>query len=762
MEKNMHRALIFAVLAAGTSIAGTPALAQQIDESGDIGDILVTANRREQRLAEVPLSITAVTGDDLRMRQINNFQDLTAQVPGFVVQSLTPFQNRLIIRGQNSGSTGASVATVVDDVPFNFITSRGSSGLLAANVDTWDLERIEVLRGPQGTLYGAVAQGGLIKYVTKKPNPEKFEGQAEGSIYGVKDGEVQGSARVVVNTPLGQNAAFRLAASYEGIPGFIDNPLLNQTNYNGGEKIALRGSLLWNATDNMTFRVTVTHQTLRSDASNAVDVVGAARTPRVTPGNAFDPVAGYTADRYHPAESDNRFTIVAGEANFELGFGTLTSLTSYGKLETTFVGDVTVTNAAPGVTNGQAFSPLWGRPISIKQDQTEALEKFNQELRIASNPGKIEWQGGLFYSTEDTVFDQQYFPFNISDGQPAGLTVVPLNVNGVRQPAIIGGSIQPVSAETYAGFADVTLHLGSRFEVAAGARYTKTDQTSTSDLILGLLYSTPANPPSSSVSDSDWTYSFSAKWTPIDDTIIYGRIANGFRPGGPLFAIDPAPTFYSSDQTVNYEVGIRSSFLDGKVNAELTGYIIDWTDIQIITRFLASNGVTYTTTGNAGKAQSKGLEWALNIRPTTGLSVGFLGAYTDATLSTDAARLGGFAGDQLPYVPDWSYTLNVDYRVPLGEETEGYVGLSYNHVGTRFSDFSTGSVNSSHVRLPAYETVNMFAGVQFGNYGAQVYVRNLTNEFGVTSYNNSGGFNQTGTVTPIQPRTIGLVLSARF
>ncbi|MGC5198370.1 TonB-dependent receptor plug domain-containing protein, partial [Aphanothece microscopica] len=173
----MHRAqasvLVLAtcagLLAAPAAVLAQSAPAQDEVRAARSEVIIVTATRRAESLTDVPLAVTALSGESLNRKQILDFQSLAAQVPGFSVQTRSAGFNQLIIRGQNTGSTGASVATVIDDMPFNFVTSRGSSGLLAANIDTWDLQRIEVLRGPQGTLYGAAAQGGLIKYVTNAP-----------------------------------------------------------------------------------------------------------------------------------------------------------------------------------------------------------------------------------------------------------------------------------------------------------------------------------------------------------------------------------------------------------------------------------------------------------------------------------------------------------------------------------------------------------------------------------------------------------------
>jgi iron complex outermembrane recepter protein len=506
--------------------------------------------------------------------------------------------------------------------------------------------------------------------------------------------------------------------------------------------------VLFKPTEAFSARLTSFSQRIDSNGNGAVDVVGAARTPRTPPANRFDLVDGYTQPRLNEAIVDNVIQTYQLDLSWDLGWAELQSLTSHGRLKTYFTSDITSQNAAPGLTNGQAFAPLWPVPISIRQQQTEKLEKFNQELRLTSKPGKVEWQGGLFYSTEDTVFDQFYFPYNVSNRQPA------------TGGPTIGGSTQPVAYEERAIFADVTYNFTSNLDLSVGLRHTESEQESTSTLFPGLLYSR-FSATTSRVKDTDTTYAISPRWKINDDTMIYARVASGFRPGGPLYAAPPAPQFYNSDKTVNYEIGARASFFDDRLRADVAAYRIDWTDIQILTR-VTINNITYSTTGNAGKAESNGFEWSFQYRPIQGLTFGLVGAYTDATLSESAPRLGGLAGDQLAYVPEWSNTLNVDYERDLTAGFTGFLGATYSYVGERFTDFSTTATTTNHDKLPEYSQLNLRAGVRNDRYTVQLYLNNATDEIGIVHYNNSGGANQTGSANITTPRTVGLLLQARY
>ncbi|MGC5198350.1 TonB-dependent receptor, partial [Aphanothece microscopica] len=540
----------------------------------------------------------------------------------------------------------------------------------------------------------------------------------------------------------------RITGAHESFPGFIDNPTLNSTDFNTGYRSSARASLLFKPTDALSFRLTAFTQRIDSNGNGAIDVVGAARQPRNPQPNRFNLVNGFRQPRFNETIVDNSIQTYSLDVTWDLGWATLQSLTSRGRLKTFFTSDITSFNAVPGLTNGQAFAPLWPVPISIRQQQAEGLKKFNQEVRLSSSPGKFEWQGGIFYSTEDTVFNQFYDSYPLSDWF--------LAVGGPP----IGGSTQPVSYEEWAVFGEGTYKFTDRFDLSLGLRHTDSEQTSVQTLYPGLLYPRFAIN-NSRVEDKDTTYSLSPRFTISDDVMVYARIATGFRPGGPLFAQPPAPQFYTSDQTVNYEAGFRGAFFDGRLTADLAAYHIDWTDIQVITR-VTINNITYTTVGNAGTAESQGLEWNIRFKPIQDLTFGIVGAYTDATLTENAPSLGGRAGDQLPYVPKLSYSLNADYAWPAFGDFEGYASGTYSFVDSRYGDFSTAATATNHDKLPGYSNVNIQVGLRNERYTLQAYVNNLTNEVGILNYSNEGGANQSGFANVTTPRTIGVLLQARF
>src|SRR3984885_11108814 len=329
---------------------------------GQLDEIIVTASKRDEKLHDVAMSVTALGADELTLRQATGFLDWAAQVPGLSLQTSDPAFSRLILRGQNVGSVGATIATTVDDIPFFMSGAQADGAFFSANVDTYDLQRIEVLRGPQGTLYGAAAEGGIIKYVTNLPNLNKFEGGVSVGGESVDGGSTTGNIKGFVNLPFWDNkAALRVSAVEQGIPGWIDDPGTGQSNANSGSSYSLRASLLVQPTSDFTARVTVFDQHLRTTGNYQVQVVGSAAKPMAPPGNQFDRIDGFANNTAFPQEEDNSLKYAALNLAYDFHWATLMSATSYGSFNQHFVNDDTNLNLAPGFTYGDFISSIYGR-----------------------------------------------------------------------------------------------------------------------------------------------------------------------------------------------------------------------------------------------------------------------------------------------------------------------------------------------------------------------------------------------------------------
>ncbi|HEY2464072.1 MAG TPA: TonB-dependent receptor, partial [Steroidobacteraceae bacterium] len=480
------RHFVVKVAGAGFLISGAAAWADTAQ--GQLDEIIVTASKRDEKLHDVAMSVTALGGDQLALRQLTGFADWAAQVPGLNLQTSDPAFSRLILRGQNVGSVGATIATTVDDIPFFMSGAQADGAFFSANVDTYDLQRIEVLRGPQGTLYGAAAEGGIIKYVTNPPNLNKFEGAFSVGGQSVDGGSTGGSMKGMVNLPFWDNkAALRVSAVEQVIPGWIDNPQAGLTDINGGSSYSLRASLLVQPTSDFTARATIFEQHLRTHGSDAVEAVGAAATPMAPPPNQFDRVDGFVNNNAVGLEEDNSLKYGALNLAYDFHWATLMSATSYGRFNLHFTQNLSNSNLAPGFTYGDLISlpaavgGLYGQPALITGDQVEFVHKFNQELRLTSDPGNqlfghgFDWQLGGFFTHESTTLTQPYTGRDAADPQT------------ILSPAV-GGAIIPGDYKETSYFADITYHFNTALDLELGGRGTNVKQDSQVNLFCCFLY----------------------------------------------------------------------------------------------------------------------------------------------------------------------------------------------------------------------------------------------------------------------------------
>jgi iron complex outermembrane receptor protein len=242
------------------------------NDAGQLETIVVTAEKREEPLMNVPMSVTALGGGSLDKLQDRNFSDYAAMVPGLSLESSQPGLTRLTLRGENAGGVGSTVAVYLDESPFGSSSALLNGSILSGDFDTWDLQRIEVLRGPQGTLYGSNSEGGLLKFVTTAPVLGSFSGAAEVTGESVDHGGQGGDVRAVLNLPLGEKMAFRISGFDQDVPGYINDPLSGKDGVNDGHKEGGRASLLAAPTDDLSIRLTATSQQSKYNGTGLIDV----------------------------------------------------------------------------------------------------------------------------------------------------------------------------------------------------------------------------------------------------------------------------------------------------------------------------------------------------------------------------------------------------------------------------------------------------------------------------------------------------------
>ena len=704
--------------------ADAPAASSPVasDEAAQ-ADIIVTAQKRSERLIDVPQSVSVITGGTLQNQHAERLSDYLTRIPSANVVESQPGSSRIVLRGINTGGVGATVATYIDEAPFGSATALANGGVLAPDLDPFDLERVEVLRGPQGTLYGANSLGGLVKLVTVTPNPGAFDAAGEISVENVAHGETGYLGRVAANVPLGSDLAVRATGFYRSDPGYIDDPLRG-SDVNDGKTYGGRISLMARPAPALRIRASALMQNIRSDGTNVVDVYPVTLRPTI---------GKYDHERFVNEPNNIDYRLYNTTIDYDFGPVSLVSATSYGTLKQV------------GIVDG---SGALGAPVGL--DQGMRQRRFTQEVRLASNgPDAIEWTLGGFYTHESNRLAQNVFFVDPLTGDRLldGLLVVAL----------------PSRYRELAGFANATWHIAPKFDLTAGGRYSHNRQSS-EQATSGLLLPAATNVSGKS-SDSVFTYSIAPQYKPSRNTTIYARIAKGYRPGGPNAlspdAPDAVPRQFGPDTTINYEVGLKTQAADRLWSLELTAFLTNWKDIQLLVQ-LGQFGVNT----NGGGARSKGVEISAGLNPSRSLSLYANGAYVDAFLTDDAVLAGGLKGDQLPYNPKWQSTIGAEYEHPLSGSVNGRAGISWHYTASRFSDFNPPPAPdvpaAPQHKLDSFSQIDAHAGVDVGKFRVDAFVRNLTGSRAIVNIGAFGAFNGDLAAAVIMPRTFGLSLGVRY
>jgi outer membrane receptor protein involved in Fe transport len=673
------------------------------------------------------MAVSAISAESLSREQAVSFKDYLDTVPGAVGVESEPGETRLILRGISSGGLSSTAGIYIDETPYGSSSSNANGGFTTPDLDTFDMQRIEVLRGPQGTLYGANTLGGLVKFVTNAPDPSGFSALAEVGGEEIDHSDAYGGdIKGMVNIPLSDDLAFRVSGYTRYDPGYINainpiDPALDRDGVNDVRTMGGRASLLWKPSDNFSVQVTAITQQQNMDGSSDVDLVMTSPTSLAVPFQyAYGP---YEQGRVVNESYLTRVQIYNGTINWNLGWANLTSATSYN------------TFADGQIDDG--YRSFFGNIA----DFHVGSNRFTQEVRLESpSDEKLEWLAGVYYDNEHGNND--------------------LNVIG----GLADGSVITLASnyKEIAGFGDLTYHFTPTLDLSVGGRWSSNDQNSVNDT----FYLAPPHVAMGSASQGVFTWSVAPQWNVTDDTMLYARVAKGFRPGGPNVSpyvttgLTIAP-FFTADTLISYEIGAKSNFLDDRLESDVTLFYIDWSNIQVPVSVAGFSG-----TVNAGTAASKGLEWTLTARPIEGLVLTANGSYTDANYTEiGPPGTGVFDGTPLGNVPKWASALGAEYDWPVFADTTAYVGGMWKYNGKAFSNAS-GTIGT--VPMPAYSTVDLHTGLMFSRYSLEIYVKNVGDTHAATFLATNfalfgGGVSFPGagySIIPTQPRTIGITLSA--
>ena len=720
-----------AIVDAPTQGDGTPAF--------PVEEIVVTAQKRIERLQDVPVPVTALNANTLASASQVRLQDYYLQVPGLaVILGADNGAPRLAMRGLSTGgATNPTVAIVIDDIPFGPSTTAGN-GQVAPDIDPSDLARVEALRGPQGTLYGASSLGGLLKFITVGPSTDRFGGSLQAGTTSIEGGDGLGyNFRGALNVPLSGTLAVRVSAFDRHEAGYIDNVQTGDKDINGRETYGGRLSALWAPTETLSLNLSALYQNASTDGTSEVH-----RLPGL---------GDLEQSSLRGSGRDER-TIQTYSATLTAKFGglELTSLTGYSIYD--FTSNFDGSPATSGIAN-TAFG-VAGVLSTVGPLQTT---KFSQELRVAADLGeRIDWMLGVFYTEEDVDLPQQVWAVNPATGAFAGQ---------------LWDSQSQATFEDYAVFGNITLQLNDQLDVQVGARANQNRLTSGPGMSVGpwntLLFRTPAPTviiPYVTQDDDSLTYLVTPRYRLSPEVMVYARFASGYRPGGVNSAAVGLPPTHA-DTTRSYEVGMKGDVLNDRLSFDLSVYRINWQDMQIQLR----NPTTLQSyLANAGEAASEGVELSADTRPWRGFNIGGWVAWNDAELTENFPTTGaaistaaGREGERLPYSSRFSGNLSVAQEFPLVGAISGYVGGSVSYVGERvgvFRGFSAGVPQPRQV-FPSYSQIDLRVGMRAADWSLDAFINNVSDKRGVLR----GGFDAPIASYPsfnyIQPRTIGVSAS---
>ena len=752
--------------------------------------IVVTATKREAALKDVPFSINAQTEEDIQRSGAVTLEDLSRNVAGLAIQNLGPGQSQVSIRGVSSGQIVRDQPGVKEQVGVYLDETAISMSLFTPDIDLFDLKRVETLRGPQGTLFGAGNIGGTIRYITNEPRLRVSEGTVETNVNTISGGGTGGSLKGALNVPLGDAAAMRLVAYATHFGGWTDalGPGGGK-NVNEGDRMGGRLAFTFQPSADVTITPRVIYQKVTADGFNREEKFNLYANPFTTtvPPVTFGDNQQYLLQR-EKFEDKTTIADLVAKVGFR-GFD-LTSVTTYTDRSILVSRDASALTGSVSVDLG---FPRAGVLLPSRLNDTTDFKGFTQELRLSSNgKGPLQWVAGAFYADSDRKYAQRlptpgYDTFtNAVLG--AGTTAAVANGYGPDSPY---NADLPYNLKQFALFGEVSYDLTSQLTGTAGLRYYdyKEERTFKS----GGLFSDDSNQFDKTKSDGysprallAYKMSPSVTWN--------AQASRGFRLGGvndplnvPLCTAQDRAIFggyqrFIDESLWNYEAGVKMQQPGLRFNA--AAFYTQMKDLQVT---LDAGSCSSRVVFNVPKAHSSGVELEMAFRPIDSLELGFAGSVVNAEFDSTVRDgtgnvLGGIReGNRLPSVPKVQFTASVTYNFSLVGR-ESYVTASWQHVGSRFTQpsdqennprtFVSGlpfqgapatAATTLDLELPKYNLLNLSVGMDFERgFSAILYVNNVTDEKALLSFDRErGGRARLGFATN-QPRTIGVTLRKSF
>ena len=713
----------------------TIASAQEANEESVLEEIVVTAQKRgEERVIDVPISITVVNEEAIKTLGIQDLEDLGLVVPGLsTFESVgTPGQQKLTMRGIGADSgLNSTVGYYWDEIPANALG-------LSPDGTTLDMNRVEVLRGPQGTLFGEGSMGGTLRFITNTPDLSAFGADFIGGYNTVEHGDDGWNGTAVLNVPVAKDVfGLRIAGEIREEAGYIDNVQLGTEDVNDRRLEQLRVRGRWQATDKVTVDGTYYHYDNEAGAPSVVDDLDTLTVSTFQDVEAFSEVDAFNLT-----------------VDIDFGGASLLSSTSY-----------TERDQNQPYASGDGVTSLTYTEVSL------AGKDFTQELRLASNgDGPFNWLVGGFLTNSES---DQPILIEVIATIPGGGAIFGLPGTDMRVSVVSDNTITS-ETDTWAAFGEISYDFTERLTGTLGARYYESEydwvninhtETTIAILLGGIpLFSFPSvtdefNEPSGD--DNSFSPRFNLSYELAEDSIAYFNVAKGFRAGGvnlilqvplPGGGFITLPENYGPETLWTYEVGAKSLLDDGRWMLEGAAFYTDWTDLQAVT--CPFEGASLCSTQNQGAATVYGLEGAVTFIPTKTVSLSANASYADATF--DEATDEHNEGDPVAYVPEFTFSAAFDWRPAISDGMNALAHLDYSYQDEIHRVSLTGA---GYQESDSFNFLNARVGIEKERWGAYLVGRNLTDDQGAA---NPVTANATTQIVTVRPRMFGVEFRANF
>jgi len=769
----------------------------------DIEEITVTATKRETTIQDVPFSINVQTQKDIQRSGATDIEELSRNIAGLTVQNLGPGQSQVAIRGVSAGQIVRDQPGVKEQVGVYLDESVISLSLFTPDFDLYDLNRVETLRGPQGTLFGSGSVGGTIRYISNAPDVDNFDAGVELDVNSVTDGETGGHIKGMVNIPLIEGStALRLVGYTTEYAGFIDARQEDgsfREDVNGGNRTGARAALTFSG-DNWSITPRVVYQELTTDGFNRQEQFNLFANPYTT----TDPLDGTLVREPIQLGERQQHLLLAEEFSDETTLADIVLNVGFNSFDLTAVGSfidrsLLVSRDASALTNSVSIDALLlpeaDSTLPSNLRDTTDLEQTTFEVRISSSgDSAFQWLGGVFWSDVQREYAQRLPTpgYQVAADAELGAGASAGAANGFPNLDSPFNSDLPYDIEQQAVFGEVSYAFTDTFDLTVGGRWYNFDETRT--ITTGGLFAAGDSGTVDTTSSDGFTPRVLASWDVSDNVTLNGQVSQGFRLGGVNDPLNPALCTdedraifggfqaYDDETMWNYEAGIKSTW-DNGVTFNAAAFYSDISDLQVT---LDAGSCSSRVSFNVDSAHTAGVEFELAASPSEAFEISIAGSILESefdstvTDATGAILLGIQDGNRLASVPEFQVAATGSYYFPIGG-SNGFLSATVHHVGDRITQPSdqvpgagtfmsllplggaTGNeVTEVDLLLDPYTIVNLNLGIEWETWSATLYVHNVGDENANLSFDRERGGRARLSFRTNKPRTVGVVVRANF